>query len=331
MFNDMSVVTTAVSSFNNAALYCPYFFVAALFSVPLFIMAFLYGKDFISKFGWSGADIESKTSFWGLLSLVFWMLLVGGNYSVIRDSVSLLPTMIAIVLFVSMIFITNWLKKMNYCRKLYNNRSRWGIFVIFLILAVISAMPTWWGILLQLSAVLCGIIVGDRLHRKPSDFLIPVVVFCMMTSLLLMQPEYFRFGQLGNLTFIHIIALLFTGFFCATAFATKYTKARSRIYNSAYIKLKWLFRIMALLALILFVLTESVPVFLGLMAACMLSEMLTIYHSKSIPEYLFKQSWALVLISFGIIIICPVISMLGIIYLSFISSKVNFKDFLKLL
>ena len=327
----MSVVTTAISSFNNAALFSPYFFVVALFSIPLFIMAFLYGQEFVSRFGWSRADIESKIGFFGLLSLVFWMLLIGGNYAVIRDSVSLLPTMIAIVLFISMIFITNRLKKWNYFEKKYSKKSRWLIFIIFLMLAAFSAMPTWWGILLQLSAVLCGVIVGDRLNKNLSDFFVPVVVFGLMTALLLMQPEFFRFGQLGNLTFVHILALLFTGFFCVTAFAAKYTNTRSKIYNSAYVKLKWLFRILSVLGLILFVLTESVPIFLGLMAVCMLSEMLTIYHSKSISDHIFKQSWALALISFGIITICPLITMLGIIYLGFVSPKVNFKDFIKLL
>jgi len=331
MFNDTSIVTTAISSFNNAALFGPYFFVVGLFSIPLFLMAFLYGRDFVSRFGWSGRDIEAKTGFWSVASLVLWLVLVGGNYAVIRDSISLLPLLISCVLFVSMMFITNRLKKLDYLGKIYSKKSRWILFIGFLILVALSAMPSWWGILLQLSAVLCGMIVGDRLNKNFSDVFMPLFVFGIMTILLLMQPEYFRFGQLGNLTFLHIIALLTLGFFCVTAIATKYTNSRGKIYNSAYIKLKWLFRIMGLLALILFVLTESVPVFIGLMAACMFTEMLTIYHAKEIPGHIFKHAWALVLISFGIVIVCPFISMLGIIYLVFNAPKIDFKDFARLL
>ena len=118
MFNDVSIVATAVSSFNNAALYGPYFFIVGLFSIPLFLMVFLYGKDFVSRFGWTNQDIESKTCFWIVISLVLWMLLVGGNYAVIRDSISLLPVMVAGVLFVSIVFVTNRLKKLKYMEKM---------------------------------------------------------------------------------------------------------------------------------------------------------------------------------------------------------------------
>ena len=321
MFNDMSIVTTAVSSFNNAALYSPYFIVAGLFSLPLFLMVFLYGKDFVSKFGIANRDYESK---FGLLSvgcLVLWLVLFGGNYAVIRDSISLLPLTIATVLFVSTMYVFNRMKKHNYLEKINNKKLRWFLFLLLLILAGFSAMPTWWGVLLQLSAILCGMIVGDRLRKNLSDVFMSVVIFGFMTILLLMQPEYFRFGQLGNLTFIHIIVLLLCGFFCITTLATKYVNAKSRIYDSAYIKLKWLFRIVSSLALILFVLTESVPVFVGLLAVCMMDEALTVYHSKSVAENIAKQSWALMLICFGVMIICPVITMIGIIYLAKTANK----------
>ena len=294
-------------------------------------MTFLYGKDFVSRFGWTVRDVESKVGFLAVVCLVLWMVLVGGNYAVIRDSISLLPVIVAAVLFVSVAFITSWLKKLNYMEKMYSKKSRLLVVCIFFVLAGFSAMPTIWGILLQLSAVLCGMIVGDRLNKNVSDFLVSTFVLGVTTVLLLMQPEYFRFGQLGNLTFIHIAALLLAGFFCVTALATKYTDARAKIYKSAYVKLKWLFRIMSLLALILFVLTESVPVFVGLMTVCALSEMLTIYHSNSFPEYIAKQCWAWLLISFGVMIICPFVTMLGIIYLTCLPQKTDVKDFIKLL
>lgn len=331
MFKDMAIVTTAVSSFNNAALYSPYFVVAALFGLPLFFMLFIYGQDFISKIGWSHRDVESKTGFISVCSLFVWLLIFGGNYAVIRDGISLLPIMIAIVLFGSTIFITQHIKEANYLSKIHDKKLKWFVFLLIFILAGFAAMPTWWGILLQLSAVLCGMIVGDRLKIKVSDFVSTTLIFGMMIALILMQPEFFRFGQLGNLTLIHIIALLTGGFFAITTLVTKYTNARSKIYNSAYIKLKWLFRIMALLALVLFAVTESVPVFIGFLVVCAALEMLTIYHGKNKTENISKQSWALMLIVFGVMIICPVISALGIIYLLSLPDRIDFKDFIKLL
>ena len=327
----MSIVTTAISSFNNAALYSPSFFVIGLFSLTLFLMVFLYGNDFISKFGWSNRDVESKSGFVSVLCLMIWLLIFGGNYAVIRDSISLLPLMISVVLFVAMVFITNRMKQYKYLEKMRDKKSRWFLFLLLFVLAVFSSLPTWWGILLQLSAVLCGIIVGDRLHKNIPDMLTGIIILGMMTVLLLMQPEYFKFGQLGNLTIIHIIALLLCGFFCVTSLAAGYTNARAKIYKSAYIKLKWLCRIMSVLALILFVLTESVPVFIGLMTVCLLSESLTIYHGKNLPENVSKQSWALLLISFGIVIICPLISMIGILYLIPLWKRLSINDFIKLL
>ena len=158
-----------------------------------------------------------------------------------------------------------------------------------------------------------------------------VVIFALMTALILMQPEYFRFGQLGHLTLIHLIGIISTGFFAITTLTTKYIKARSKIYQSAFIKLKWFLRIITLLALILFVSTESVPVFIGLLVAMGLLETLSIYHSKKISDTIFKQSWAMMMICFGVIIICPAISALGIVSLTFASNKANTKDFLRLL
>ena len=331
MFNDVSIVTTAISSFNNAALYSPYFLVVGFFSIPLFFVLFLYGRDFVSKIGLSNRDVETKTGFWASVCLVLWLVIFGGNYAVIRDSISLLPVVISFVLFVSMAFITNRVKQFNYVAKINDSKTRWFVFLLFLIMVGFSAKPNLWGILLQLSAVLCGMIVGDRLNVKYSDLSVATVIFLMMTILLLMQPEYFRFGQLGNLTLIHILALLLGGFFGVTTLVVKYTNAKSKIRKSAYVKLKWLLRIMSLLALILFVSTESVPVFLGLMVVCGLSEMLTLYHGKPVQDFVFKQSWALLLITFGVMIICPIISMLGVIYLMFIPNKIDYKDFTKLL
>lgn len=334
MFDESLIVSTAVSSFNNAALYGPYFFVVGLFCIPLFFMVYIYGRDFVSKIGWKNSEVESKISFWNVATLVVWLLIFGGNYAVIRDGISLLPWGIASVLFMSVMFLANRAKQFNYMNKIQNKKLKYFLILFALILVGFSAMPNWWGILLQISAVLCGFVLGTKLHKNISGWAISMAVLGLMTVLILMQPEYFRFGQLGNLTFIHILALLACGYFWITALVAKYTNARSKIYDSAYVKLKWLFRILSVLALILFVATESVPVFIGLIACCGISEMLTIYHGKQKTEVLSQQSWAMLLISFGVMIICPLISALGIIYLLFVpnkSDKINFKEFLKLL
>lgn len=330
MFSELSIVSTAISSFNNAALFSPYFFIVGVLSIPLFYFVYLYSGDILSRLKWNRST-ESMIGFWSVLFLTIWLLIFGGNYAVIRDGISLLSIMIAICLFVSIVYIVKQAKALNYLTILNNKKSRIFTFLILLLLGVFSAKPDLYGILLQLSAILCGVIVGSRLHKDCSDISVSTLIFGFMVTLVLMQPEFFRFGQLGNLTFIHLIGILSVGFFAITTLVLKYTNARSKIYESAYVKLKWLFRILGALALVLFVLTESVPVFLGLLAVVAINEMLTIYHSKQKNTEMFKQSWAWMLMCFGVVIICPVITCLGIVYLSQDKKKSKIKDFSDLL
>jgi len=334
MFNDMLILSTAISSFNNAALYSPFFFTVGLLTLPLLFIVYIYGKDFVEKIGWDKNNFDNHISFWGALSLLLWLMLFGGNYAVIRDGISLLPVLISFILFGFMIIAMQKSVQLGYIKKLHNKKQRkikWLLFIAGLFMTVFSSVLTWWGILLQTSAVLCGSIIGLRLKKDMS--LIPwiVIMLTLVVIAVLMQPEYFRFGQLGNLTIVHLLAIVCAGFFAITSIVTKYTNPRERIHHSAYIKLKWLFRIMSLLAFVLFVMTESVPVFVGMTCALGLSEMLSVYHSKNISENVPKLALGMLMVSLGIIIICPVLSALGIIYAVFETNGIKCKDFAGLL
>ena len=331
MLNDISIVTTAISSFNNAALFNPYFLSIALLSLPLFYISFVYGCDILSRLKWNNHNIKNYIGFWNVLCLAIWMLSFGGNYAVIRDGISLLPVMVSVVLFVSVLFVVRQSIQLNYLKKNEDKKTEFLAFIVLVMFSVLSAMPNLYGVLLQVSAVLCGMIVGCRIHKNISSVVLSTLVFGTTTTLILMQPEFFRFGQLGNLTLLHLAALLFTGFFAVTTFVTKYVKARSKIYESAYVKLKWLFRIMALLALVLFVSTESVPVFVGLLVMIAMLQMLNIIHSKRLDERMSDFSWAWMFICFGVLIMCPVISCLGLVYISQLPKKTKFRDFFRLL
>lgn len=331
MFDDVVIASTAVSSFNNAALINPLFFVTALLSLPLFFMVYLYGHDFGTKFGWTSQNAEYKTGFWSAFFLMLWVLFFGGNYAVIRSGISLLPWLLSVILFGLMTVVSDNIVRLKYIEKMNNNKIKWFGLGLLLIGAAFSGMMTWWNILLQTSAIICGMIVGCRLNKKMSCIGLTTVIFGVMTVLVLMQPEYFRFGQLGNLTLVHLTGIVMTGFFAITTIVSKYTKARGKIRQTAYIKLRWLFRIVSILALLLFISTESVPVFLGLLVAIMLLEALNIYHNSKRMDDMYKQSWAWLIICLGVLIVCPVISALGIVYLSFVPVKFKITDFLRLL
>lgn len=328
---EMSIASTAISSFNNAALYGPFFMGIGLLSVPLFFMVYFYGHDFVSRFGWNNHNIDGQISFWTSVITVLWLILFGGNYAVIRDGISLLPVLLALVLFCLTSVVSQQARQLNYLSKIQNIKHKLLVVLLLFLLVGASGVMTWWGILLPISAVLCGAIVGCRLHKNISLYAGLTPILLLLLILVLMQPEYFRFGQLGNLTVFHLGAVFITGFFAITALVMKYTKARAQIRNSAYIKLKWLCRIFAILALILFWLTESVPVFIGLLIMVAVSEMLTIYHAKVKNNGVARQSLSLFLFCFGIVIMCPVISAIGIIHALYNPSDARAKDYLALL
>lgn len=331
MFNEFSVLSTAISSFNNSALVAPFFFLAGILSLPLLFMVYLYGRDFVSKIGWGEKNLESQIGFAVSGILLLWTVLFGGNYMVIRDGISLLPVVLSVVLFGLTILFIQTSKQLNYIEKIRHYKYRWLVLFAVLFCAGYSAMPNWYSILLNIASVFCGIVLGSRIRKNISVIPYSVIVSSVLLIAVLMQPEFFRFGQLGNLTIIHVLAMIITGFFATTCLVTKYTNARQKIHESAYIKLKWLFRIMSLLALVLFFMTESVPVFIGLMIATAMSEMLYIYHSNGVKKDLYKQSFAWFLICFGTILVCPVVSAIGIVYLTFLSNFAKAKDFTDLL
>ena len=124
MFNDMLILSTAISSFNNAALYSPFFFVVGLLTVPLFFMVYVYGKDFVSKLGWNEDNFDNNVSFWTATNLLLWLMLFGGNYAVIRDGISLLPVLVGFILFGFTIIAIQKSIKLGYIKKLSNKKNR---------------------------------------------------------------------------------------------------------------------------------------------------------------------------------------------------------------
>lgn len=194
--------------------------------------------------------------------------------------------------------------------------QKFGIIMAWvLVLAAIglSDLHTWWGPLLQIGAFVAGLLVG-RLFRGgvravPGTLLIILAVAILM----LMQPEFFRFGQLGALTPVHLMFLILIAASVAATMALRMAHPRGRISNSIYVKLKWLTRIVAVLCMALFVLTESVPVFIGMVILFFISFAMSVWHSKDVLKHCDERMFAITLILFGVLTTMPVITALGIL------------------
>ena len=158
-----------------------------------------------------------------------------------------------------------------------------------------------------------------------------ILIVLVTTVAMLMQTEFFRFGQLGNLTVLHLLFVLAIGV-CAMAVIALYNiKPHGKIHQSAFVKLKWMMRVVSLLMATLFVLTESVPLFLGVCVSALLMFTLSVWHAKNLPAKLMERTLAITLFLFGVITTMPAISAFGVLYFA-ILPRGNFgRDFRTLL
>ena len=316
MFDESLVVQSAVSAFNNAALALPAFFWYGLLMIPLFYVVYKYSNKLMSVIGWESVGIANRIIKWTVVLSLIWLVLLGGNYVVLRDSETLLPFVTAIIAFLGMMFVGNITRDipLPVWRELPRKRKYKMAFFCALILAIIGLTDThtWWGPIVQILAFVGGGYVGRRMKKSISFIPFISAFLFLFAVMILMQPEFFRFGQLGNLTLLHLAGILFVGLPIIGLTVLRNTKPSGKIYQSAFVKLKWMMRCLVVLAGCLFVMTESVPVFLGL---CMLVGglcWLKVIHAKQMPEYLADKLLMMAIFAFGLLTVMPVISCLAI-------------------
>jgi len=316
MFDETLVVQSAVSAFNNAALVAPSFFWLGVLWAPLMLLAYFYGTDFMRRIGWHASDLHRNAAVITVVVTLLWLVLGGGNYGVLRDAGSLLPYCIAVVVFAGCALIGVASRGMNFPRWRGASWRRRLMMIAAMAVAMfligMSGAPTWWGVVLQITAVAGGIILGRLWRRADAPGAICGFVIFAVTTIMLMQPEFFRFGQLGRLSIVHMGALLAVAMSVAAAAALRNVRPVGRIHQSAYVKLKWMLRFVVALGMVLFLLTESVPVFLGTTAVLFVMFSMSVWHAQAVPENLWVRFVALTLGLFGLITTLPVISALGV-------------------
>lgn len=311
MLNDITVVQSAVSAFNNTALVGPAFLWWGLLMLPLFFMVRLYGNDFIAHIGWTPQILLSRVSVWTVGFVFAWVVLFGGNYAVLRDDLSVLPMITALIVFLSSLFISSYVRRMHLPRMGW---KQWLFVVTVLVLVGMSDLHAWWGPILQIGALCAGVVFGRMAGGEMRSMGGCVLVMTMTVLAILMQPEFFRFGQLGNLTVVHLLAILMFGISAVGAVVATNIKSSSKISHGMFIKLKWLGRVVCLLTGALFVLTEAVPVLISTLIMIALLFAMSVWHSKVSMESLGEKLYAVALICFGVITVMPVISAMGLIY-----------------
>jgi len=316
MFDESLVVQSAISAFNNAALALPAYFWWGLLMMPLFYVAYKYGNRFWGMIGWDRNTMQMRVIKWTISLSLIWLVLFGGNYTVLRDAETLLPFVTATIAFMGMVFVGDMTRNIPLPKLSdLSRRRKWGIILFCaLILAIIGLTDThtWWGPILQIAAFVGGGYVGRRMKYKINAVPFISVFLFLFTIMILMQPEFFRFGQLGNLTILHLAGICFIGIPLVGVAVLRNVSPQGKIYHSAYVKLKWLMRCLVALAGCLFVMTESVPVFIGTCGLAAVLFWLKVIHAKAVPEYLADRLLMLAIFSFGLVTVMPVVSCLAI-------------------
>ena len=335
MFDDNLIVASATSAFNNTAVVAPAFLWNAVLCLPLFVGLYVFARYYANRLGLLPYITRARAIFWTVVITAIWIVLMGGNYDVLRDGHSLVPWISAAILFVSSIFIgintravrlPVWYGRANASRGL-----RWfvniAVFSLLMVPVGLSDTLNLWGPILQVVSVVVGLALGRYSNRQMRTESCVIGVMFAATIAVLMQPELFRFGQLGNLAPAHLIWFLVCGTLFAAAFVVGTIKPRDKIHHSAYVKLKWLFRFMWTLCAVLFALTEAVPIFIATVVIAMVSFAMSVWHGTDLPSKIndVLLSWAI--ICFGVLISVPTISAVGILMLGATRSEIdNFPD-----
>ena len=312
MLNDAVVVQSAVSAFNNAALWTPAFLWWTVLALPLFVMVYWFGGAFMERVGWTRKNLLGNVSVWTAGLTLGWIVLMGGNWGVLRDSLSVLPMMIAAIVFLTSLCVSSHLRNVPLPQM---KRSRWvALGVIVCVVLGLSDMHAWWGPLLQIGAFALGVVLGRIAKAEMRPVAGLVLIMMTVVVAMLMQPEFFRFGQLGNLTVVHKLAVMAMGVLAMAIVAIMNVNPRNKIRQSAFVKLKWLMRVICALAGALFILTEAVPVFLGMMAAVFVAFALSVWHTSEINRALGDKMLALLMAGFGVITVMPAVTAMAILY-----------------
>ncbi|MBQ8473962.1 MAG: hypothetical protein IJ500_03815 [Alphaproteobacteria bacterium] len=311
MFDDVVIVQSAVSAFNNAALAAPAFLWWGILSVPLMAIVWKFAPMINKMLGINENNIAARGGV-GVAAMTFlWVVLFGGNYAVLRDGVSVLPFVVATIVFLTSLFVSSHLRDLPTGG--LNRRAKIGLVALIIVMLGLSDLHAWWGPLLQVGAFAFGAILG-RLARVSMRPVAGIVLIVFLVSVaMLMQPEFFRFGQLGNLTLAHLLFLMVVGVSGMAVIALNNVNPLGKIRHSAYIKLKWMMRFVALLMMALFVLTESVPLFIAMCGAMLILFMMSVWHAKSIPNKLMEMCLAVMIVAFGVITTMPAVSAIGLL------------------
>ncbi|MCL2331729.1 MAG: hypothetical protein FWC61_04290 [Proteobacteria bacterium] len=273
MFDSSLVVQSAASSFNNAALWAPDFFWSALMALPVFAVFWIFAPKIAEKFLPGEKRRDYRVSILAFLVVAIW-LIAQGNYGVLRDF-SWVGVLIAVLLCACAAFLSRRYyegsARLSQClpvNRKWGTRTDYALPAMVVIVAAAAGEPTWAGMALQGGTVAVGWLSGWLLHRRNAretdpKLLVALLIFGAAYGLI-MQPEFFRFGQLGRLTAVHLVFLTMFAVALPAYIALHFARPRGWFVRGFYKGARLFAAVAALLLFSLFVITESALAFLAI-------------------------------------------------------------------
>ncbi len=318
MFDPTLVVQSAISSFNNIALHSPDFFWSTLLCLPIFAVFWIFAPEITTRFLPDSKKRLKTIATWSIAFIAIW-LLSHESFNALRDGISLgISALTAACVFVLSLF-AGW--HVPSFSNLVNIKEKWrkkaDIVAPIIAAALIGlcAWGTWQTILVQFIATLFGFYAGRLMvyrnrHKMGSESLVILLMGLLLFGLV-MQPEFFRFGQLGHLTIIHTLSLIFTLVTIIVSIMMRSVRPTGWLKKSHYKKLMWLMRAGIILALVLFLMTENALAFAVLGMGIFVQSFIVIRHRAPSDSNLLKNwsedLWILSLGLFGLLTTMPTI------------------------
>ena len=320
MFDSSLVVQSAVSSFNNAALFAPNFLWSAILALPIFAIFWIFAPQILARLMPNPRIRNHQISTLAIIIIAIF-LLTHGSYAVVRDGVSGVGILVAVMLCACATFLSRRyydaktrLPQIINVNAKWKSRTDYAVPIVIAAIAGIAGGPGWGRFVLQFAVVAIGWCAGWLLYRKNARETDPKLIVGALIFLgaygLVMQPEFFRFGQMGNLTVIHLLFLALTARILPAYFAFHFVRPNGWLAERTYRRLKLLYATGAVLLFALLLVTESALVFLAFAVGALVWSAITVRHATASTEVtngVRHDLWFISLGLFGVLTAIPVL------------------------
>lgn len=326
-----TILGTAASTYRNAALAAPWFLQAALIALPLFIIAWIAHSEIMNRIAPDAKKRPLAMKAWLFLCFALWAAFGAGSFSALRESASLVELAAPIILFFATWGATNAAVKLGSVPA--TGLGKWPriVGVIALIVLVgLAGARNWMNMFLPMSALIGGFLTGFYSARYSvpnarATYAYPVatssIIMLLIAACILLQPELFRFGQLGNLDFAQLAGFAFIAIVApmtmVLSWMVRVKRDKGFLGATAHARVMWLMRLGVLLCAVLFFITESIVMFCILALSAAVFAAISGGHqpysnAKSVNAFIF-DIWCMLLAVFGLVAASPAVMFLALI------------------